>query len=168
MEELSRNFVLTLAHNKGYFNYEGLDYGTDLQIRKAIRRRENGRARYLTSGRAIDVQLKAVSEEGVTYLEKSIKYTLEVKNYNDLVQRAKEQGGDLIPLILIVFVVPPDTDKWVECLNDGVIIRKEAYWYLLPSNSEYSENSSSVTIEIPKANKVTAELFPNLFSTLWS
>lgn len=166
MEELSRDFILTIAHNKGYFSHEGRDYGTDLQIRKAIKRNENKKGRYLTSGKAIDIQLKAVSEDWVTYLENSVKYTLEVKNYNDLVERARE-GGYLIPLILIVFVVPSDMSKCVNSLPDGMITRKEAFWFQLPSDAEFSTNATSVTIEIPKTNKVNTELFPNLFSTLW-
>lgn len=167
MEELSRNFVLTIAHSRGYFNHDGRDYGTDLLIRKAIRRSENNKGRYLTSGKAIDVQLKAVSEDGISYLKTSIKYTLEVKNFNDLVERARE-GGSLIPLVLIVFIIPSDATKWVECLEDGMITRKEAYWYFLTSNTESSPNSTSVTIEIPKSNKVNTDLFPNLFSSLWA
>lgn len=166
MEELSRDFILTIAHNKGYFNHDGRDYGTDLQIRKALKRRENGKSRYLTSGKAIDVQLKAVSEDWVNYLEHSVKYTLEVKNYNDLVTRAREDGA-LIPLVLIVFIVPSDISQCVGCLPDGIITRKEAFWYQLPSDTELSTNKTSVTIEIPKLNKVNTELFPNLFSTLW-
>ncbi len=166
MEELSRDFILTIAHNKGYFNHDGRDYGTDLQIRKSLKRTQNGKGRYLTSGKSIDVQLKAVSEDWISYSENSIKYRLEVKNYNDLVERAKEDGA-LIPLILIVFIVPSDMTKCVESLQDGIITRKEAFWYQLPSNLERSSNTSSVTIEIPKTNKVNTELFPNLFSTLW-
>ena len=166
MEELSRDFILTIAHNKGYFSHDGRDYGTDLHIRKAIRRKENGKGRYLTSGKSIDVQLKAISEDWVTYLENSIKYTLEVKNYNDLVERANE-GGALIPLILIVFVVPSDMSQCVDCLPDGIITRKEAFWFQLPPDTVNSNNSTSVTIEIPKMNRVNTELFPNLFSTLW-
>jgi len=167
MEEISRDFIMTIAHNKGYFNLSGRDYGTDLLIRKAIRRTDNGKNRYLTSGKGIDIQLKAVSEDWVTYLENSIKYTLEVKNFNDLIERAKEEGGAIIPLILIVFVVPSDTNNWVEAQQDGVIIRKEAYWYQIQPELDYSSNTSNVTIEIPKINKVNAELFPNLFVTLW-
>ena len=167
MEELSRDFIMTIAHNKGFFNYHGRDYGTDLMIRKAIKRNENGRGRYLTTGRAIDVQLKAVTENWVTYLENSIKYTLEVKNYNDLIVRSKEEGGGLIPLILIVFIVPLDSKKWVECQSDGIITRKEAYWYQVQPNAEISNNAKTITIEISKNNKVNTELFPNLFNTLW-
>ena len=167
MEELSRDFILTIAHNKGFFSLDGRDYGTDLHIRKAIRRKENGKGRYFSSGKQIDIQLKAVSANYVNYLENSVKYTLEVKNYNDFVERANE-GGALIPFVLIVVVLPSDISQYVDCLPDGIIIRKEAFWYQLPTEKTFSKNKTSVTIEIPKTNRVNTELFPNLFSTLWA
>ncbi len=166
IEELSKDFILTLAHNKGFFNHDGRDYGTDLQIRRAIPRKQKNKSRYLSSGKAIDIQLKAVSENRITYLQNSIKYPLEVKNYNDLIERARE-SGKIIPLILIVFIVPSDPSQYVACLPDGIITRKEAFWYQVPPNANLSPNDNTVTIEIPTINRVNTELFPNLFSTLW-
>lgn len=113
------------------------------------------------------MQLKAVSENYITYSKDSIKYVLEVKNYNDLIERAKE-SGNLIPLILIVFIVPTDQKKWIESVPDGLITRKEAYWFNLTNESKSSSNSTNITIEIPIKNKVDIDLFPNLFSTLWT
>lgn len=167
MEELSRDFIMTIAHSKGFFNFNGRDYGTDLLIRQAIKRTNNGRSRYLTTGKGIDIQLKAVSEDWVTYLDKTVKYTLEVKNYIDLIERAKEEGGAIIPLILIIFIVPSDANKWVEMQQDGIVLRKEAYWYQILPDREVPSNKANITIEIPKSNKVNTELFPNLFVTLW-
>jgi hypothetical protein len=167
MEELSRDFIMTIAHSRGFFNFNGRDYGTDLLIRQAIKRANNGRSRYLTTGKGIDIQLKAVSEDWISYLDKSVKYTLEIKNYIDLIERAKEEGGAIIPLILIIFIVPSDSNKWVEMQQDGILLRKEAYWYQISPDKEIPSNKTNITIEIPKANKVNAELFPNLFVTLW-
>jgi len=87
MEELSTGFIEVLAHSKGYFNLHGRDYGTDLHIREAKMRKNNGRGRYLTTGRGLDVQLKAVTEKYVTVTPTHIKYSLESKNYNDLIWR---------------------------------------------------------------------------------
>jgi len=166
MEELSRNFILAIAHNRGYFDYNGRDYGTDLLIRKSLKRLENRKQRYLSSGKAIDVQLKSVFERNVEYKVDVIKYKLEVKNYNDLVTRANENGAT-IPMVLVVYVIPDDELKWIKCQNDGTLLKKEAYWYILPPNSEYSKNTSKVTIEIPLTNRIDEELFPNLWNTLF-
>lgn len=167
MEHISRDYILTLAHNKGYYNSESMDYGTDLMIRKAmIRRKISGGKRYLTSGKAIDVQLKAIHEKGITYLPNSIKYVFEVKNYNDLINRANETGA-VIPMVLILFVLPDNELTWVSCTMGDLIIKKEAYWFRIPQTSIISSNKSNITIEIPKINKVNENLFPYLFSILF-
>ena len=166
MEELSRDYVLTIAHNKGFFDYNGRDYGTDMLIRKALRRQENKRTRYLSSGKAVDVQLKSVLEHNVTYSGDIVKFTLEVKNYNDLVDRSNENGAT-IPLILVVYIIPSDENDWVKCTSDGTLLKKEAYWYRLPSGTSRSGNTTSVTIDIPQGNRVTEEFFPNLWTSLF-
>lgn len=172
MEELSRDFIMTIAHNTGYFNCSGRDYGVDLMIRKSRGRRKQSSSgsRYLTSGKAVDIQLKATREKSITYLSDTIKYQFEVKNYNDLVDRLKEneqEGSSLIPLILIIFILPNDESKWVNYIPDGVVSRKEAYWYIVPDDIDYSSNSSGITIEIPQMNRIEGDFFDTLFSTLW-
>lgn len=166
MEEMSRNFILTIAHNRGFFPYNGRDYGTDMQIRKSNRRINNGRSRYLSSGKGIDIQLKSVLERNVVYSEGAVKFKLEAKNYNDLVERANENGS-FIPLVLVVYIIPDDEDTWIECCDLGTVMKKEGYWYILPQDSSATTNTSSFTIEIPIENKIDEELFPNLWSTLF-
>lgn len=107
MEEISKSYLEVIANRNGYFNSIHRDYGTDLTIRKA--RLCPTRKRYLTTGKAIDIQVKAVTEPYIRdysdTTKNQIKYDLEVKNYNDLVDRANENGS-VIPLLLAVFVMP--------------------------------------------------------------
>jgi Domain of unknown function (DUF4365) len=166
MEAISKDYILAIAHNNGFINFQGRDYGTDLTIRKAVPRTTEGRNRYLTSGKAIDVQLKAISEDGLSFQEQIVKFKLKTKNFNDLVERSQD-NGHLIPLILVVFVLPSDRTKWVECIEDGLVIRRAAYWYQVLPNTPFSNNAESVTIDIPIVNKVNTQFFSNLFNQLW-
>ena len=167
MEELSKGYLEVIASRSGYFNAFQRDYGTDLTIRKAkvcpIRKR------YLTTGKAIDIQVKAVLETYVIDYDDAsktnLKYDLEVKNYNDLVDRANEKGS-YIPLILAVFIIPHDKSKWIELASDELIVRKCAFWYPIPVGATHSTNTSSVRIEISKANRIALDFYDNQFSAL--
>jgi hypothetical protein len=167
MEEISKGYMELIANRTGYFNSTSRDYGTDLTIRKA--KLCPTRKRYLTSGKAIDIQVKAVTESYIRGYdndeESFIKYDLEVKNYNDLVEKAKENGS-IIPLILVVFLVPLNDNEWIVLELEELIIKKCAYWYQIPPNSISSNNSSSVTIGIPKTNRVSLEFYDQRFATL--
>lgn len=164
MEELSKSYLEVIANNNGYFNSASRDYGTDMTIRKATICPT--RRRYLTTGKCIDIQIKAVSESYVTHFNDSskefIKYSLEVKNYNDLVDRVKENGA-FIPLILAVFVMPTDRIDWIHVNPEELIVRKCAFWFKVPLDADYSKNTSNITIEIPKANKITVNFFEEQF-----
>lgn len=167
MEEISKSYLEVIANRSGYFNSIHRDYGTDLTIRKAklcpVRRR------YLTTGKAIDIQVKAVTETYVRHYNDTtknyIKYDLEQKNYNDLVDRANENGS-VIPLLLAIFILPSDKLQWVDLKQEELVLRKCAFWYKIPFNSVHSTNSTSVTIEIPKTNKISMEFYDEQFLTL--
>lgn len=167
MEELSKGYLEVIASRSGYFNAFQRDYGTDLTIRKA--KVCPVRKRYLTTGKAIDIQVKAVSETYVVdYNDASktnIKYDLEVKNYNDLIDRANEKGA-YIPLILAVFIIPTDKTKWIELRTDELMVRKCAFWFQIPVGASHSTNKTTVRIEIPKANRIALDFYDNQFSAL--
>lgn len=167
MEELSKSYLETIANGTGYFNSVSRDYGTDLTIRKASYCSHN--KRYLTMGKIVDIQVKAVTEKYVVGLDDdnvdSIKYALEVKNYNDLVRRANE-AGICAPLILCVVVIPTNKDEWYTLNVGELIIRKCAFWYKVPVGQNESQNSSSITITIPKKNIVSKNFYNELFESL--
>lgn len=167
MEELSKSYLETIANRAGYFNSTSRDYGTDLTIRKANLCPQ--RKRYLTSGKAIDIQIKAVSEKYVRHYNDNtktfLKYDLEVKNYNDLIVRAAENGV-IIPLILAVFIMPENKNEWVEIMPEQLILKKCAFWYKIPQNRTISNNESTVTLEIPKINKISMDFYSEQFSYL--
>jgi hypothetical protein len=167
MEEISKGYLELIANRKGYFNCISRDYGTDLTIRRA--KINSARKRYLTTGKAIDIQVKAVSEKYISGFtdpeEDYVKYSLEVKNYNDLIDRANE-AGSLIPLILAVFVMPDDKSLWLQVNLEDLIVRKCAFWYQIPTGAIHSSNKKTVTIDVPKTNKITLDFYDVIFATL--
>lgn len=167
MEELSKNYLLTIASGSGYlYSTISHDFGTDLTIRKA--NRSSTRKRILTSGKCVDIQVKAVGEQYIIGLDDPklnvVKYDLEVKNYNDLIERANE-SGPLTPLYLCVFIIPSDKKDWYTITPTELTIRKCAYWYSVPVGMSFSKNKKRVRIEIPKENIVCHEFYNKIFSS---
>lgn len=163
MEELSRKYVEVIANRGGFFNQAGKDYGTDLTLRRA--KKSLDRTRILTTGRAIDFQIKAVHEKYIRYNGPYLSYDLEVKNYNDLIER-KLENGNYIPLYLIVFIVPNRSDDWVFVSSNDISLRKCAHWYEIDDQLTACTNKSTKTIHIPISNVVDLKLFEELFKKL--
>lgn len=164
MEELSLKYVEAIASKSGYFNQSGRDYGTDCTFRKAVRSKIRGK-RFLTSGLAIDVQIKSVYERNITHKGGIIAYDMEVKNFNDLIER-KAENGDFIPLYLIVFIVPNRITDWVTVTQNELSLKKCAYWYEVGSGLSHCKNKTTQRIFIPETNILDLNLFDTLFSKL--
>lgn len=76
--------------------------------------------------------------------EEYIKYNLEVKNYNDLVD---EEVGT--PRILIVYKMPQDKYEWIKVNTEKVTLKNCAWWCSL-KGKKVSDNNQKKTIYIPK------------------
>lgn len=165
-ELISKNFISTIANRQGYkVTIPEPDNGVDLNIIEVAKRTENdGSVRYIDSAKRIELQLKCTTEKGVTYSDTTIKYPLEVKTYNDLIFRR----GDIYPLILVLFVLPVDSNKWVFCDDKMLKIEKHAYWFIPKDTDKRTENTSKITIEIDKKNLVTKDSFKELFDIIYS
>ncbi|MBY0201778.1 hypothetical protein J2T16_001686 [Paenibacillus intestini] len=143
-EGLSRAYVIAVAHKAGMnFSKPDFDYGFDGTFRDT--RNYNGR--YCDTGFCIDIQLKAT--ENVVMEEDYIKYDLEVKNYNDLV--LKDVGS---PRILVLYVLPPEQDEWLNVSEFGTTLKNCAWWCSL-KGMEPTTNSSRVRIKVPKSQLLT-------------
>ena len=113
-EHLSNNFVGILASNRRFLlEKPAEDYGVDYQLKRTYTYvLPGGRERHSTDGRYIDIQLKATTMNSIIDEPDQIKYDLEAKSFNDLVERQKNGTA---PLVLILFVLPEDINDWVNC-----------------------------------------------------
>lgn len=160
-EQLSNRFIGILANNKGFVvDKPEVDLGVDYQLKKTTTyTTPQGKTRYTYDSRYIDLQLKATTINSIVEEENTIKYDLEVKSFNDLVER---KNNGTAPLILILFVLPDNQTDWVEISNEELKIRKHAYWYVPPVGAVHTNNQNTVRIEIPKANMLGIDCFITL------
>ncbi len=97
----------------------------------------------------IEVQLKSTSRD--LYIKDSLAYPLKVNNYNDL--RCKRI---LVPRILVVTVLPPTVDEWLEQTSEEMTLRHCSYWMSIRGYRE-TDNKSNVTVRIPRTQFFTPE-----------
>ncbi|MCL1996819.1 MAG: DUF4365 domain-containing protein [Defluviitaleaceae bacterium] len=95
----------------------------------------------------IDVQLKSTSEQHKEF-EMHFTYPLKKKNYDDLRREATVKS------FLFLFILPKKKNEWLHQTIDELII-KECMFHLDLMDFPSSENTSRVTIEIPKNNIVS-------------
>lgn len=168
-EQLSNNFIGLIASKLGYtIGKDNLDYGVDITLKKIVYRKSgNNKKRYSTPGYYMDLQLKSTTLSKIKEKNNVIKYALDVDNYNDLVDRF-EDSERKTPLILILFVLPDDDNMWIDVTDKELILRKCAYWYMPNKKVKHSENSSSITIEIPISNRLEINTLTDLFNKFYT
>lgn len=165
-EQLSNRFIGILATNKGYvIDKPEVDLGIDYQVKKTKSyTMANGNTRYTTDSRYIDIQLKSTTEVSIIDEPDLIKYDLEAKSYNDMIDR---QNSGFVPLILILFVLPHDVNTWVDIDINEIKLRKHAYWYMPAPGELQTTNTTSKRIEIPKTNILGIDCFDILHNQLY-
>jgi hypothetical protein len=62
---------------------------------------------------------------------------------------------------LVVVCVPEIENDWVEIKQDEMLLRYSAYWYSLRDAPD-TDNKSSITIKIPKTQKIDKNTFKML------
>jgi hypothetical protein len=76
---------------------------------------------------------------------------LKLKNYNDL----RLDDPD-VTRILVVVIVPPDLDNWLEQSENEMTMRHCAYWLSL-RGFEPTADLTSVTVHIPRSQMFTPD-----------
>lgn len=165
-EQLSNRFIGILAINNGYvIDKPEMDLGIDYQLKKTrTYTTPTGKTRYTVDPRYIDIQLKATTVNSIIEEDDSIKYDLEAKNFNDMVDRMSD---GIAPLILILFVLPENQSEWVGIDENEIKLRKNAFWYRPNSDEVMTSNTSTKRISIPKSNMLNLNCFNNLHSELY-
>lgn len=147
-EDLSICYLKTIAAVNGVAleqNYHDED-STDVVIKKFLEL-EGG----LKFNSQISVQLKSTSSLSQYSIgENEITYKLKVKNYNDLC------AVSAMPSMLALFILPENSDEWVGWNEEELILKGQMFWLGL-QNNEPSSNTESVSVKIPKSNRLSKE-----------
>lgn len=102
----------------------------------------------------LDIQLKCTAN--AKHNDDSLSFALPLKNYNDL------RGENIVcPRYLFVFVVPEKCEDWLLHDLDFCKIQHCGYWFSLLNMPNVS-NSTSVTVKIPKSQRLTAATMHDL------
>ena len=132
MEQFSNSFLYAIASAAGCsLAKPSVDNDSvDWTLSKRLSRRPK-----------LDVQLKSTATLEIG--NGTLSYPLKKKNYDDL--RILELT---VPRILVVVLMPPKVDDWLESRPEELILRKCALWIALAGSAD-SSNESSVTVRIP-------------------
>lgn len=99
---------------------------------------------------AIDVQLKeTINLKGPT--DGTYRFRLKNRNYK-LLQGEKYRT----PRLLVVLHMPRDKSQWITIVNDGLTLRRCAYWLNLREFDELDENADDdkyTLVHIPQENR---------------
>jgi hypothetical protein len=146
--------LLSVAHVQAVAARAGVsisNFDKDFGIDGTFRQISTIGNRRFTSGYALDFQLKASTN--YTLESEYIVYDLEVKTYNDLVQR--RLSTDATPCILILKVLPSDAEQWLTTGAAGLFLGGACYWDYL--QGELSQNKQSVRIRISRRQEFCPE-----------
>jgi len=144
MEQLSRAYVQAVAAVCGCTCARPEpDYGHDLTLRSV---REQ-RGVFAPRGRTLDLQLKSTATADVTPGE--VLFDLPVWAYN-LLRRATKAA----PALLVLVVLSPNRDDWLQHEEERLSIRGRAYWLSLRGTPAMA-NTSTVRVRIPRVNLFT-------------
>ena len=91
----------------------------------------------------IDFQAKATTRDVLR--DGVLHYPLDVKNYNDL------RADTLIPRILVLLLMPADSNAWMTQSEEELCLSYCAYWLSLEDRPS-TANTVSITVPIPTAN----------------
>jgi hypothetical protein len=101
----------------------------------------------------LEVQLKATADPSAIRAD-SIAWRLKRKNYDDL------RRLTLLPRILVVLGLPPDPAAWFDQSEDGLCVRKAAYWVCLTGSPAVTQERT--TVHLPRSHLLTPEALRRL------
>lgn len=152
-EVISTSYVRAIAGYAGLnFEEHDKDYGIDGTFSgiKIIGKR------YISDGFKLDFQLKA--SINIDIQDEFIKYDLESKTYNDLVD---EDIGT--PRILILYKFPKEKDDWIKVNEESTVFKDCAWWCSLRGKSK-TNNKSRITIKIPRNQRLDEKSLKELMN----
>ena len=163
-EAISLRYIELIAAYNGLKTTSSYpDYGTDLDVIEVGYRIENGKKRYSQTGRELKFQLKATTEDLISEDGEVIKYDLNAKTYNDLIERMNSP----YPLFLILFILPTkEKTDWIKLSDTELITRKCAYWYFPKKDEIITKNTGTKRISIDKNNLFKSDTLNQLIENI--
>jgi hypothetical protein len=153
-ESLSRAYVFAVAGRAGVLLGGTVkDYGCDGTFHEVV---VLGGKR-MQGGFSIDFQLKA--SKNCTLDNNDVVYDLDAETHRKLIFR-KQQGGT--PIVLIVLVLPSETDDWLVHSEDQLLIKQCCYWCVVDGVA--TANKNTVRIRIPRSQQLTPEAVNDLLA----
>lgn len=162
MDQLSKGYMSLVGVRCGYkYTSPTPDSGVDLTFCPEVPRIEpDGSTRWLDSDKQLSIQLKGAHHRVVEFHQDHLSYDLEVKCYNDLVYRR----SGIIPLYLVLLVLPDSHDDWLNVSTEELALRECAFWWRPDPDAPRTANVASKRIQIPLAQRVTIDFFPDRFA----
>jgi hypothetical protein len=152
-EALSRAYIHAIAGSCGLScSFRDFDYGIDMTVHE-IKERDS---RYFETGVRIDIQAKSCTAPLAA--DAPIVYDLEVRSYDIL-----RESSETSPRILVLLTLPSDEQDWTAQDDDGLTLRKCAYWMSLWGMPETS-NVNTVRLKIPRTNVFSAPALRELIN----
>ena len=163
-EAVSREFLRILAHMHGYKIHEpAMDHGVDMTVCPVRERIEpNGQRRFLDSQMRLDFQIKSTTSAGVVLGLDDIKYDLEAKTFNDLVDGRIEP----LPLHLLLVVLNERPPACVNIDLTQISVVGSAFWFLPEKDEVPTANVATKRISIPIANRLQADFIRSCYERL--
>jgi len=152
-EALSRAYIHAIAGSCGLScSFRDFDYGIDMTLHE-IKQRD---AQYFETGFRIDIQAKSCAAPLAA--DGPIVYDLGVWSYEIL-----RESPATLPRLLVLLILPSDELDWTAHSEDGLLLRKCAYWMSLRGMPETS-NVATVRLTIPRANVFSAPALRELMN----
>jgi hypothetical protein len=145
LDELATAYVQAVAALAGAtIAVSRRDYGVDGTIKYVGTTADDG---YFETGYPVEFQLKGTTV--ATRLSTAIKYDLKARNYNLIVTRKQTAT----PYYLFLVCFGSDAKKWAVADAESLVLNASAFWWT--GFGPRSENTASVRVEIPVANRLT-------------
>ena len=106
----------------------------------------------------VAVQLKATADQTIRHLQ-DIHFALDRRSYDLL------RTETLVPRILVVVLLPENTEDWVVLSEEEMCLRHAAYWCCLASAPD-TNNIDSVTVRLPRANTFTPDALQDILERI--
>lgn len=106
----------------------------------------------------LELQLKSTSSD--IQDDKSIRYRLKLKNYDDL-----RMDDFAIPRILVVVLIPETPEDWLTQSETELCIRGCGYWISLRGKPK-TPNKNSVNVPIPKTHQFTVAALQSIMERI--